>query len=216
MHLYGNSWGSTLALCYAISHPDRIKKMMIGGVFLGTRSEDSYIFNGTDGGLKKFFPEAWERYTELMPDNTKDTIEFYKHALSTDDDEEKLEHYKRWVQLEGSAMTMDDDYKGFRLSIDSIDELTPEAVNKELLSIHYFSNGCFLEDDYIINNVNKIKHIPIVITQGRFDMVCRPEVAHRLAKTLGDSCRLHIVPANHKSEGALREVQRAYAWSFLN
>ena len=212
IQLYGHSWGSTLALYYAIERPKSVSKLLIGGVYTASNKETDYLHRG---GLSTHFPEAWDYFSSVVPDGEMSNIfEFYEKKLTTGSFESRLEYYKRWSQLEYSAVSIDPDNR--RVAQESQDKTDLEGLELDLLSIHYFKNGCFLPDRYILDNAHKLSEIQTVIIQGRHDVVCPPDTAYELARNIGESCHLHIVPGAHKAEGALREVQRAYAWSFLD
>jgi proline iminopeptidase len=213
IHIYGHSWGSTLGAYYAIKHPEKVEKMLLGGIYTGSQKETYHLFKG---GLKTYFPEAWQRFIEQVPTKERNNIfEWYEKALTTGSDEERLEQHKRWSQLESSAMSIDPDYKKNRMHIDSLDALDEDSLKLDLLGIHYFKNDCFLPERYILDNAHKISGIETIIINGYHDTVCPPDTAYELAQNIGSSCHLHLVPGSHKPEGALREVQRAYAWIFL-
>ncbi len=208
--LSGGSWGSFLALVYAVSYPENVEKMLLRGIFTGTKAELDHI---QQGGIAKHYPEAWQQYIELVPKNKQnDTSSYYFDKLLNGTDEEKREHTKRWVLLEASAMSIDDNYPAMVLSTESYDEQTTALA---ILEAHYFTNNCFKSDDFLYVNASKLKDIPIVFVHGRFDHVCPPESAYSLAKRIGENCHLHYVPAGHGNDPALRETFRAYAWSFL-
>lgn len=208
--IFGYSWGSTLALYYAIKNTSVVDKLMIGGVFTGTDSELQYLY---EGGISKFAPEAWDRFSEVIKvSDHKSAISHYHSILNSGSSAEKLDYLKRWAQLEPALASIDTDYTEVRQTADS---LTLDYINPALISVHYFKNNCFMEDDFIFKNAKKLKNIPVLIVQGRFDGICPPETAYRLAETIGDNCHVHIVPGSHARQGALREVIKAYAWSWL-
>lgn len=212
IQLFGYSWGSTLALCYAIKYRKHISKLMIGGVYLATAKETNYLYE--TGEIAQFAPEAWEYYQEIVPENEKSNkIAYYCEQLFHAEDSVKLDHLRRWGQLEASIMSFDTDYALVRFSADV--ESTLDNMNSVLVAAHYFANSCFMPENYIIDHADQITGIPMVIVQGRFDGVCPPEAAYSLAQKLGRSCHLHIVPSSHAREGAMREVLRAYAWAML-
>ena len=212
INVFGHSWGSTLALYYAIKHPKPVKKLIIGGVFLGTKAETDHLYQG---GLARLFPEAWDRFVGIVPEKYRnDTLKYYENVFKNGNQDEKIGHLRRWSQLEPAPMSIDADYKAVRQTADAIDNL--DDLQSVMIGIHYFRNDCFIPEEYIMKNASKLKSTPTVIVQGRFDTVTLPQIAYELANKMGDNCHLHIVPNSHKAEGALREVQRAYAWSFFN
>lgn len=210
IQITGGSWGSCLALAYAIDYPQNVSKLLLTGIFTGRKSELDYI---QQGGLRTHFPDAWAQYIELVPEKArKDTSKYYLEKMLNSSDEDRMEHVKRWCLLENSAMSIDSDYDKSKLETQDYDD-TSRAL--AILEAHYFVNNCFLSDDHILNNAQKLAHIPTVLVHGRFDHVCPPETAYALAEAMGDNCHLQFVPASHGREGAAREAMRAYTWSFL-
>lgn len=208
--LAGGSWGSTLALLYAIMHPKNVKRMLLNGIFLGTKQEYNYSRQGL---IKTHFPEAWGQYVEIVPESQKDdTVTYYYHKFLNAKGKELNEHVKRWTLLESAAASIDGDYFKDELATDGGDEKNHQMATIEA---HYFAHDSFLPDNYIMEHLSNLKKIPIVLVQGRHDLVCPAENAYWLAKKLGNKCHLHMTPGSHKKEMALREVVRAYAWAFL-
>ncbi len=211
IYLHGGSWGSTLALLYAIEYPEKVEKLLLSGIFLGTKAEIDYK---RQGFFKTHFPESWKQYDEIVPEKYKnDTVGYYFDKITGNDKKVSEEHVRRWNLLETTASTWDSDYIGDEVVSDGTSE---KKYQTALLETYYFSNTCFLPDNYVLDNAHKISHIPMVLVQGRHDHICTPENAFKLAEVLGeDNCRLHIVPGSHKKEIAVREVIRAYGWAFL-
>ena len=221
--LTGGSWGSCLALVYAITYPKRVSKMLLGGIFTGTRAETDYI---QQGGLKTHYPEAWEQYIEVVPeDQRNNTVRFYLDKFiesvrvnpGTDPtsepvDDPNLEFVRRWCLLEGSAMSLDGDYSADLMGSFDVDIALRTLA---IMEAHYFTNNCFLPDNFILKNAHTLSHIPIILMQGRQDHVCPPETAYALQKALGEKCHLHLMPGGHARELVTREVMNAYTFSFL-
>ncbi|HMT18850.1 MAG TPA: alpha/beta fold hydrolase [Candidatus Saccharibacteria bacterium] len=212
IQLFGYSWGSTLALCYAIAHTEVVTKMLIGGIYLGTAAETNFLYE--NGGIAQFSPEAWEYFTEIIPKkHQSNKVAYYYEQFINGSDDTKQDHLSRWLQLEASIMSFDTDYEIVRLSAHADADI--DKMSGVLVAAHYFNNHCFLPEGFILSNVHKLDQTPIIIVQGRFDGVCPPQTAHQLKKQLGESCHLHIVPSSHAREGAMRETIKAYTWSWL-
>jgi proline iminopeptidase len=210
INLVGHSWGSTLALLYAIQFPENIQKMLISGIFTGTQNEISYI---QQGGLRTHYPDAWQKYIELVPMKHQDnTAAYYLEKMLHGSESEQKKFVARWNMLESSAVSIDSD---FSLNEQQSSEYDEKARSLAIIEAHYFVHNCFIEKNFIVSNSSKLKRIEIVMVHGRYDHVCPPDTAYELAEKIGNNCHLHIVPAAHAKEAALREVQRAYAWSFL-
>lgn len=181
--IYGNSWGSTLALCYGIAYPDRVKNMIISGIFLGTDKECGWFERVN---YKDFFPEIWEMYIEDVPKQHLDNPGAY-HAEQIKKGSKKSAY--QYTEAEGLVLSLDDRNKPS--DFDAYDRMSYAKI----LS-HYISNRCFLEDEFVLKNAHKLT-MPINIVQGRYDMVCPPINAYRLHKTLPDS-KLYWSLAGHK------------------
>lgn len=209
IQLTGGSWGSFLAFAYSINYSENVSKILVSGIFTGNKSELDYI---QQGGLKTHYPDAWQQYIEVVPENQRhNTSKFYLNKMLHD--KNKMDYVKRWVLLESSALSIDSDFTKDKLGTNDYDE---NSMALALLEAHYFVNNCFVEDNFIKNNADKLRKIPIVMVHGRYDHVCPPQTAFELAATIGSACHLQLVPASHSNEGSLREAVRAYCWSFLD
>lgn len=201
--LVGSSWGSTLALCYAIANPNRVVQMLLSGIFLARQKDLDFLYKG---GAQHHFPEVWERFIANVPEEEQDDPigHYYKH-MQSDDEEEADQYIRSFVQFEASLLSLDRNPSSIR-----IDDTDDSYKALGLLEAHYFTNRCFIEENYILSNAEKIKHIPTTIIHGRYDFVCAPEAAYELKKHLPQAS-LHIVMGGHKSEGISNsEVFRAH------
>jgi proline iminopeptidase len=166
--VFGGSWGSTLALAYAETHPERVSGLVLRGIFLCRPKEISWFYE--DGqGASAIFPETWEQYLQLIPDDEReDMIDAYYRRLTSDDASVRMEAARAWSLWEASALKLLPD----RHLIDEFTE--PEkAIALARIECHYFINNCFFEsDNYLIENIDRIRHIPSVIVHGRYDIVC--------------------------------------------
>ena len=207
--LNGGSWGSCLALAYAQKYPSNVSKMLLGGIYLGTKQEIDYI---QQGGLKTHYPEAWQQYIQVVPSEfTNNTIAFYDSQFQKPF-AECADFVRRWCLLEVTAMSIDSDYKSDELKSYELDEA---LLSFAKLEAHYFKNNCFLQNNQLLANASKLADIPTILMHGRHDHVCPPENAYALAQAMGNNCYLHIMPGGHANELVTREVLRAYARTFL-
>jgi proline iminopeptidase len=202
--LYGFSWGSTLALLYAIANPDIVQKMLIGGIFLARESDNDFYLRGQ---IASHFPEVWERFESVVPKKARSkTAEYYQEMMQKAPEAERKKFAREWMMYESSTLRMD---------------YVPAFVERNLkdfaseslayLEAHYILNNCFIDEDYILSNTHKIQHIPTVIVHGRYDFICMPSAAYDLKKALGENALLHFVMAGHSSNDTVqREVIRAY------
>ena len=166
--VFGGSWGSTLSLAYAETHPERVRGLVLRGIFLGRPGEIRWFYEAGHGA-SAIFPETWEQYLQLIPETERgDMIAAYYRRLTSDDYSVRLEAAEAWSLWEASALKLLPDPK-------LIEEFTePEmAIALARIECHYFANNCFFDtDNYLIENVDRIRHIPAVIVHGRYDMVC--------------------------------------------
>src|SRR3990167_1564683 len=172
----GESWGSTLSLCYAIKHPDRVSRLIIGAIWLGTDSEFDWLFGG---GWRDFFPDLWEQLLQNTPKRYHQNPGQY-HLNNVFDPKSKTSNKSLFElsNVEFSLVHMDE--KKVPLNIDEFD------VNGMKVEMHYLKNSCFIDNDHIIANADKLT-MPINIIQGRYDMVCTPKNAYKLHQSLPNS-----------------------------
>jgi proline iminopeptidase len=166
--VFGGSWGSTLSLAYAESHPQRVTGLVLRGIFLCRPKEIRWFYEDNQGA-SAIFPETWEQYARVIPEGERDEmINAYYRRLTSDDAAVRLEAARAWSIWEASALKLIPDQK----IIDEFSE--PElAVALARIECHYFVNNCFFEtDNYLVEQIDGIRHIPAVIVHGRYDIVC--------------------------------------------
>lgn len=172
--VFGGSWGSTLSLLYAQAHPDRVRHLILRGVFLMSKPELDWFYGG---GAGKFWPETWARFVALIPENERgDTIKAYNKRLFSGNLSEEIRYGRAWAAWENALASI--------YSNGSSGE-SPGNYARAFarLENHYFINNGFLESDgQILANMGRISHIPGVIVQGRYDMICPPVSAWRLSE----------------------------------
>ena len=166
--VFGGSWGSTLALAYAESQPERVRGLVLRGIFLCRPKEIRWFYEDSLGA-SAIFPDNWEPYLSLIPEAERgDMIRAYYGRLTSDDESVRLEAAKAWAKWEASALKLLPDQN-------LIDEFTEpdKALAVARIECHYFVNNCFFDtDNYLLENVDRIRHIPAVIVHGRYDVVC--------------------------------------------
>lgn len=172
--VFGGSWGATLSLIYAQSHPERAVFLVLRGVFLMTQAELDWFYGG---GAGQFWPEPWARFTSLVPEEEHgDFIAAYHKRLFSGDRATEVKFARAWAAWENALASVN--------SNGTSGESPAEYARAfSRLENHYFRNAGFLEfDGQILANMDRIKHIPGVIVQGRYDMICPPHSAHKLAQ----------------------------------
>ena len=187
--VFGGSWGATLALIYAQTHPDRARHLVLRGVFTMTQAELDWFYGG---GAGRFWPETWERFQELVPEDERgDMIAAYHRRLFSGDRPQEIRFAKAWSAWENALATVQSNGAGG-------DSPPDYARAFARLENHYFINGGFLEyDGQIIDQVDKIAHIPGTIVQGRYDMICPPAAAYALAERWPKASLRMIPVAGH-------------------
>lgn len=184
--VFGGSWGATLALLYAQSHPDRVEALVLRGVFLAMRSELDWFYGG---GAGQFFPDLWAQFAGAIPeDEHGDLITAYNKRLFSGDYAQEARFARHWAMWENALASVE--YDGFP------GEAPPDYARAfARLENHYFINGAFLEEDgQILRDRKRIEHIPATIVQGRMDMICPPVSSWRLAQGW-KRAELRMIPA---------------------
>jgi proline iminopeptidase len=184
--VFGGSWGSTLALAYSQTHPERVTELVLRGIFMLRRKEIDWFYQH---GASEVFPDRWAHYlAPIPPPERHDMLGAYHRRLTGEDEEKRLEAAKAWSIWEGTTSTL--------LPNESVAEaFSGDALALALARIecHYFANNGFMEDNQLIDNVDRIRNIPAVIVQGRYDLVC-PMISAWELSTAWPEARLRIVP----------------------
>lgn len=192
--LFGGSWGSTLSLTYAQEHPERVSEMVLRGIFLLRRREIQWYYQQ---GASRIFPEAWQRYLAPIPTSERDDlVGAYYRRLTSSDRNERIEAARAWSMWEGSTSRLVPDPE----LIERTGDVTfAEAFAR--IECHYFINGGFFENDNkLLDDIARISHVPAVIVQGRYDVVCPVESAYQLHQAWPNS---ELVIANKSGHSAL-------------
>ncbi len=183
--LFGGSWGATLALAYAETHPDRVTGLVLRGVFLGTQGELDWFYGG---GAGRFFPDLWAQFRDPIPESERDDlIAAYHKRLFSDDTGRQGRYAQPWLMWENALAGLQS------AAVSHAPSDYARAFAR--LENHYFTNRCFLDEGQLLRDRHRIEHLPTVIVQGRYDMVCPPLSAWRLAEGW-KRCELRLVPAS--------------------
>ena len=190
--VFGGSWGSTLALAYAETHPKRVTELVLRGIFMLRRWELEWFY---PEGASRLFPEAWEHYIKAIPVTERhDLISAFHRRLTSDDDKTRLAAAKAWSVWEGatSFLHIDEDFANSH-------EDPQFALAFARIENHYFVNSGFFEvDDQLLRDAGNLADIPGVIVHGRYDVVCPVQNATDLHKAWPKS-ELVITPASGHS-----------------
>ncbi len=173
--VFGGSWGSTLGLVYAETHPERVRGLILRGIFLCRPREIHWFYQE---GASRIFPDYWQDYLKPIPGaDHVDLLQAYYRHLTSDNEVERMAAAKAWSMWEGRCATL----KPSQSVVDHFgDPFT--ALSLARIECHYFVNNSFLEEDQILRDAHKLHDIPGVIVQGRYDMVCPIESAWDLHK----------------------------------
>ena len=191
--IFGGSWGSTLALAYAQSHPDRVTELVLRGIFMLRRAELEWFYQK---GADAIFPDIWENYLAAIPVAERgDLMSAYHRRLTGDDKQERLKAAQAWSVWEGSTSFLFQDTT--HISGTAQDDF---ALAFARIECHYFVNGGFLDhDDQLLRNVHRIRDIPAVIVQGRYDVVCPARSAWDLHRAWPEAQLTIVADAGHSA-----------------
>ena len=191
--VFGGSWGSTLSLAYAQSHPERVTELVLRGIFLLRAQELQWFYQH---GASELYPDAWQHYLAPIPNAERhDLISAFHSRLTSEDPEVRLSAARAWSVWEASTsfLIQNEDFMA------QLDE--PEAaLAMARIECHYFVNGGFFESpNQLLEAIDRIRHIPCVIVQGRYDVVCPPTTAWDLHRAWPEADFKLIANAGHSA-----------------
>ncbi len=179
--VFGGSWGSTLAIAYGVTHPERCLAFILRGVFLARPQELDWFLSG----MRTIFPEAYAEFERALPENEHDNLlENYYRRLSNDQIDIHLSAANAWNRYESGCSQL--------IPITSPRNMGAAGLALARIEAHYFINGMFLTGNPLLGRLDKITHLPAAIIQGRYDIVCPPTTAFELADKW-DNAELTIV-----------------------
>ena len=189
-HVFGGSWGSTLSLIYAIQHTKKVLSLTLRGIFLCRNNELSWFYQK---GASEIFPEEFDLYQSVIPQNERgDLINAFHKRLTSQDMSERANAARAWTRWEMSTSFL----MPKELSINkALDDTFSDSFAR--IECHYFVNNIFLEDNYILKNINRLINIPVSIVQGRYDVICPMRSAWDLSRSLPTSQLYVIDNAGH-------------------
>jgi proline iminopeptidase len=175
--LFGGSWGSTLALAYAEAYPRHVAGLVLRGVFLATKEEIEHFYHG---GVRTYFPEVYEKLINTLPEpNRKPLPNYWFELIQNGDSLAKARYARAWAEYE------------IKISSLSLPDSAVEAILKSfdpyafaVLENYYMANNCFFEESQLLTNAAKLQDIPLVMVNGRYDVICPPVTAYRLQQRL--------------------------------
>ena len=207
--VFGGSWGSTLSMAYAITHPERVTALILRGIFLLTNRELQWFYQD---GASMIFPDAWERFVAPIPEDERhDLMGAYYKRLTGDDRAEQERCAVAWSSWEGETVSVE----GPGARPDKFAD-PAFAIAFARIECWYFMNGGFFpESNWLLRNIGRVRHIPTWIAQGRFDVVTPIASAWALHRAFPEA-KLDIVPdAGHASTepGIVDSLIRATDWA---
>ena len=189
--VFGGSWGSTLAIAHGEAYPDRCLGFVLRGIFLGQQCElDWFLY-----GMRSVFPEIWDRFVDLLdPSDHEDILNGYHRRLMNPDKAVHLPAARAWSAYEGACSTLLPSPE--TVAAFSGDEL---AYALSRIETHYFINNIFMSENALLNDIDRIRHLPAIIVQGRYDMVCPIGTADALHKAWPEADYVVIPDAGHSA-----------------
>jgi proline iminopeptidase len=201
--LFGGSWGSTLALAYAQAYPERCLGLVLRGVFLARPAEIEWFMEG----MRVFFPEAWRAFAEFLPEQDRaDLLGSYYRRLTDPDPAVHLPAATAWDRYEGACVTLLPEAAPLRADDNPLASLAIARIEA-----HYFVHRAFLGDNELLQQVDRVRHLPCSVVQGRYDVICPPVTADELARAWPGSEYIVVPDAGHsiREPGITRELVAA-------
>ncbi len=189
--LFGGSWGSALAMAYGVAHPERCRGFILRGMFLGRTAELDWFLSG----MKRIFPEAHRRFSEFIPEGERgDLLSAYFVRLTDPDPAIHLPAARAWSAYEGACSTL-------LPSPDTVSAYRQDrmALGLARIEAHYFLNQMFLDSDALLRGIEKIRHLPCTMVQGRYDMVCPIITAEEIYRAWPDARYVIVPDAGHSA-----------------
>lgn len=189
--LFGGSWGSTLALAYGETYPANVSGMVLRGIFTAAQDEIDHFYRG---GVRPFFPETYEKLKQVL--GQEPSPEVFLKLVQSIDPAEQQKYSKVWTAYEFKI-------GGLEIPDEFINNFVNSKENANLVFVlalienYYMANGCFLEEGQLLREAHRIKDIPIVLVNGRYDMICPPLNAYRLHNQLSNSKLIIVEAAGH-------------------
>ena len=174
--VFGGSWGATLALCYAIEHNERVLGLVLRGLFLGRQQDLDWLYQ-PDGGAAQVFADYYQDFLSPLEGETRNLLSHYYRLLTGSNELARLNAARAWAVWEGRIATL----------LPRLDALEHYGQARDALALariesHYFINQCFIEENHIIRQVDKLRGLPAILIHGRYDMICKPAAAFELAR----------------------------------
>jgi proline iminopeptidase len=206
-HVFGGSWGSTLALVYANQHTDKVISLVLRGIFLSRTSELNWFL----GEVSQFYPEVWQALVDYLPNNEQsDVLNAYAIRIFSDDAAASYQAAMQWNAFENGIMRLKpadaSNNTANNNATDSKPKTTAELQKEQIsevararVQIHYIKEHCFIDGAATLAETSVLAHIPTVIVQGRYDMVCPPQTAWMLSLAMPHAKLVMVADAGHSA-----------------
>lgn len=190
-HLFGGSWGSTLAIAYAEEHPERCISMTLYGIFLMEQSEiDWFLY-----GIKSIFPEAWEQFAGVIPEDRRyDLLDAYYELLTNGPMENRIDAAISWTLYESACVSLLPNFETI-----TTEEQKTAAYAMASIEAHFFRNHVISEDQSLLNHIDRLRSIPATIIHGRYDIMSPILTAHKLHQLWPEADYVIVANAGHSS-----------------
>jgi proline iminopeptidase len=190
-HVFGGSWGSTLAIAYAEAHPERVLGLILRGICLMQKREVEWFLYG----IQVFFPEAWEKFAHFVPpEERRDLLAAYTRIFEGADEMRKREAIRTWAHYESTCSVLVPHPDAAQIGSDD-----QHRTGLALIEAHYFRNNLFAPDDKLLAEIGRIRSIPAVMVQGRYDVVCPIATAYELHRAWPEAEYRVIPDAGHSA-----------------
>jgi proline iminopeptidase len=196
--LFGGSWGAALSLLYAQAYPDHVLGMILRSVLLANQADRNWFF--IDGGASRIFPYYWDDFAGVLPPSKRENIlSYYFERLNDKNELIRMKAAKAWSLWHRRCATMN--------PLPNAKAYSAGTMRLARLECYYFNNNCFVEENQILDNMHKIKHVPGMIIHGRYDMITPVDNSYKLERSWRKA-ELDIVrDAGHaSSEAALTDA----------
>ncbi len=191
-HIFGGSWGATLALSYAISHRDRCISMVLRGIFLCEQEEiDWFLY-----GMRNIYPEAWEQFNNFIDEDKRDNLldAYYDILIDESKPNRQIEAAIHWSLYEGACSSLIPNYDTI-----TTDEQKRNALALARIEAHYFKNNVISKEKSLLNKIKDLRSIPTTIIQGRYDIICPIKTAHKLHQLWSEADYIIVPDAGHSA-----------------
>ncbi len=191
-HLFGGSWGSTLALAYATKYKERCLSMTLRGIFLCEQDEiDWFLY-----GMRTIFPEAWDQFAAIIPENEQHNMldAYYTRLTDEQNPETQIEAAVRWSLYEGACSSLIPNYETI-----TTNEQKQHALALARIEAHYFKTQKYSKKTSLLNNIDTLREIPTTIVQGRYDVICPIKTANKLHQLWPEADYIVVPDAGHSA-----------------